>query len=517
MERLRSRKGIPGHPVSRTALDMSENEAEYFGIRSRKMSDPVTPPAVPPEPDRGCPGTLLSPAAIDYVERLQRDGRQLLSFITRRSDRTPIPSGTAAGQMPPIDLLLADPRRVAGDRDALGKLVGYVDILSRRAWPASISSINITAGYLKPTPQVVGTQPGARKPEAAGDAPLLSSDSAQVRRQAASLRATIKWVRRCAIFAAGLSILLLMHIDDGRRAVQQSTAVRADLDAIYADLAKLDADKEWFFHPDAAGNPPAQVERAFVPYCKPRLPALRGTTEPDRVAHEAAVKALLAKDPWREPRTALSNAACGRLGQLQVREDIVSARLAIWNARNEAILPQYWFAQITRWIGERFGWPAPAIPGGPDILWPTTVAAGSWQQTEFRTNSSVAVLSGYVLPMLLGCIGGCVHALRRVNDKLATWTLEELDGAYSVLRVLLATTLGGLLGLIWNAETPVQVGGFSLSLAAVAFFIGFSLEVVFDVIDAMVRGASDKLRGPAKPPADLPNGTPAQAPAGQGG
>lgn len=485
--------------------------------RGQNMSGLATPVDPAPRPDLGCPRMPPSAAAIDYVSRLQRDGRLLLNFITRRSDRSPMTGGVEPDQPhPPVELLLADPACVACDAAKLARLVAYVDILSRRAWPATVSTINITNAYLKARlpeaapPAGKGAQPagGAGQPPPA-DAALSSSESPQVRHQAALLRRTMKRIRLFAMFAAALSVLLLMHVDDGRRAVQQLGLVRAELDGLYADLTKLDAEKEWFFHPAARGQPPAEPPRVFVPYCKPRVPAFRGP-EDERADNDAKVERKLKEETWREPRTTQSNAACGRLGQAQLREDLVYARLATWNARNEMLLPQHWFRVVRQWIESLLGYPAPAIPGGPEIAWPATISVSAWQQTELRTNSNIAVLSGYVLPMLLGCIGGCVHALRRVNDKLANWTLEELDAPYSVLRVLLATTLGGLLGLIWNADAPVQVGGLSLSLAAVAFFIGFSLEVVFDVIDAMVRGASDKLRGPARPPADLPG-----APGGQ--
>jgi hypothetical protein len=134
---------------------------------------------------------------------------------------------------------------------------------------------------------------------------------------------------------------------------------------------------------------------------------------------------------------------------------------------------------------------------------PDTVRPEWWQRTEVRAAASISVLTGFVLPLLLGCVGGCAYALRRLDQKLSDWTLEVRDGSHSLLRVLLATMLGGLLGVVWSGDQPVQLGGFALTLAAAAFFVGFALEVVFTVIEAMVDGVAGKLRAPAPPPPPL--------------
>jgi hypothetical protein len=65
------------------------------------------------------------------------------------------------------------------------------------------------------------------------------------------------------------------------------------------------------------------------------------------------------------------------------------------------------------------------------------------------------------------------------------------------MRVLLASILGGLLGAVWSGNEAVSVGGVDLSLAAAAFFVGFALEAVFSLIEAMVASVSGRIRGEA--------------------
>jgi hypothetical protein len=84
------------------------------------------------------------------------------------------------------------------------------------------------------------------------------------------------------------------------------------------------------------------------------------------------------------------------------------------------------------------------------------------------------------------------------------------DGWHAVLRVLLATMLGGLLGVVWSGDAPVQLGGFALTLAAAAFFVGFALEAVFTVIEAMVEGVAGRLRTPPSAPLPLAAPPPTQ-------
>jgi len=117
-----------------------------------------------------------------------------------------------------------------------------------------------------------------------------------------------------------------------------------------------------------------------------------------------------------------------------------------------------------------------------------------------------------VLPLLLGFIGGCAFVIRRITERTGNWMLDYQDGAQSLVRVLLAMMLGGLLGVVWTGGETVSLGSMTLSLAAAAFFVGFSLEVVFSMIEAMVAGVADKLRAQvAQPATAAPVGIPIQS------
>ena len=127
-----------------------------------------------------------------------------------------------------------------------------------------------------------------------------------------------------------------------------------------------------------------------------------------------------------------------------------------------------------------------------------------------RAIDGIARLTGYVLPLLLGGIGGCVFVLRQFDEKLRNFTLSANDGVAAAARVILASTFGGLLGLVFGTDGPVQLGGFSLQLAAWAFFLGYSLETVLKALDALIDGVLGKLKPAAETKKEVAMAPPAK-------
>jgi hypothetical protein len=404
--------------------------------------------------------------ATDYIRGLQRDGRLLLRFAARRPDRPigpAVPTAlTATGDhVAAWSVLTADPAEVVHDQTKLATLVACVDDLSRRAAPASVATIRLSSAYLR-IPLEDNEPPPA------------------VATRAATLRRIMEWITLIAVLATGVGVLLLAHVDDGRRAVQQLQEVRRELTTTYGELAKLPAGAWTTVEaPSRDGEPrPTALFPTFCP----------GDDNERRPL------------PGRHPSSAESSGAqaaalCGQWSQASLREELTFLRLAAWNHRTHILVLGGVFDAICRWIHGRSA--CSTLPAASD----DDKMPRHWERTEIRTAGAISVLTGFVLPLLLGCVGGCAYALRRLDQKLSDWTLEFHDGSHAMLRILLATMLGGLLGVLWTGNELVQMGGFTLSLAAAAFFVGFSLEVVFTVIEAMVDGVAGKLRAQATAPA----------------
>jgi hypothetical protein len=131
------------------------------------------------------------------------------------------------------------------------------------------------------------------------------------------------------------------------------------------------------------------------------------------------------------------------------------------------------------------------------------VSAEEWQTSELRTASLMAGLTGVVLPMLLGLLGACTYVFGEFDSAVRSCTLNGREGVQGVLRMLLGAILGGLLGLIWTAGRGVRVEGVTLSLGAIAFVVGFSVEIVFRILDRAVASVTRRLMNSA---ANVPPG-----------
>jgi hypothetical protein len=418
---------------------------------------PAAPPLSAPSQD--------DTRTIAYVRDLQQDGRLLLRHVARRPDR-PLAvalGDTAAGPLA-LPALTADPVEIARDPARLQSLAATVDALSRQAAPANASTIRLTGAYLR----------------------IEDEDDVS---PVAFLR-SVKWLRRfirgimfSALIAMLLALALLAHVDDGRRATQLLRAAQAEIQATYVELNKL-PDTAWVSVRPDSGLPPGALQ-----------PVCGGETTPP-----------IGRVPAANAEGARAAALCSTLWEAGLRQDLAFLRLARWNARIGRLVP---FSSSLFGAdpfadrgasGPREGGHGPSATSPQDNV---KVKARDWERTEIRTASVISTLTGFVLPLLMGFIGGCAFVLRRLDQKLSESTLEIRDGLQAILRVLLATILGGLLGAVWSGDEPIQLGGYALTLAAAAFFVGFALEAVFTLIEAMVEGVAGKLKGAATTPATV--------------
>jgi hypothetical protein len=124
---------------------------------------------------------------------------------------------------------------------------------------------------------------------------------------------------------------------------------------------------------------------------------------------------------------------------------------------------------------------------------------------------AVFVLQGFVLPLLLGWLGAGVNALRQINDeeRLRSITLKKVPG-YRV-RMLLGAIGGSTIGLLISSNNEVN-GGLMVSPLAMAFLVGYNIEVFFAVIDRFIKHVKDSFSNEPKPdekpdPAKAPSGS----------
>jgi hypothetical protein len=318
-------------------------------------------------------------------------------------------AGQEAPPFPPgvyLVLLTKSPQEIAENDVLLRQLCSSIEVLTELAAPANVSSIYLTSAFLRDeTSSIASTE----------------------------ARSAARRLRRWAMITAMLGLLffcfavmLLVHVDRGRREIQQLGQVRQEYRLIIASLdQRHDTDQIAICTKDLSNSQP-QSSAAYQPWCE-------------------------------------------RLRDVLQRMDIASRGLGDWNIISYRLA----YALPIRWLGERQPLPA-------------DLSEERWDASELRASAIMAGFTGFVLPMLLGLLGAFTYVYRDLDRRVQTATLVPGDSLHGTLRILLGTILGGLLGVVWTNGQPIQLEGVALSLTALAFFVGYSVEVVFQTLDTII-------------------------------
>jgi len=170
---------------------------------------------------------------------------------------------------------------------------------------------------------------------------------------------------------------------------------------------------------------------------------------------------------------------CDRLREAWYRMRIVRADLEAWNA----MWSWFSFVPLGRLPQDSQNHPGSALPELQQ------------EASELHASANMAGLTGFVLPMLLGLLGAFTYVYRNFDGNIRAERLSSGDGARAMARILLGMMLGGLLGVIWTNGQPIELEGVALSLGALAFFVGYGVEVGFQMLDHIIAGTVSGLRG----------------------
>jgi hypothetical protein len=235
-----------------------------------------------------------------------------------------------------------------------------------------------------------------------------------------------------------LAIMLLIHTDQGRHAIRQLQELKLQYNQTVSSINDLNAGGA-----GAGGGAPCPNP---------------GSPVRDRIA------------------IARLQALCDELNDLSGRRQIIEQQLRGWNAVSDRLA----YLTAMRWLGG-----ARSLPAG--------LSEAEWTAAESRASAMMSTLTGVVLPMLLGLIGACAYVFRDLDQQIRTWTLHRGAAWHGMLRLLLGVMLGGLLSVFWNSGTTPRLDGVPLSLAALAFFVGFGVEIVFRTLDTVIAAVAEKI------------------------
>lgn len=125
-----------------------------------------------------------------------------------------------------------------------------------------------------------------------------------------------------------------------------------------------------------------------------------------------------------------------------------------------------------------------------------------------EVRQTISLYGQWVLPALYGALGALVYYLRSVlNPVLPDPPMEKI-----IHRVALGAFAGVIFAWIWTPDaTPDHTfNGLTLNYFAIAFLIGFSIEVFFSVLDRMVQSIQETVSRPP-PAAPVPPTSPVPA------
>ncbi len=340
-------------------------------------------------------------------------------------------------------------RAMAGEADpGIGRLVDFADLLV--ASPEIIANDPVqlrrlySALVLANTLAAPATVVSVRLTYAFEGAEAGTHESTQDDRRIAAF---LRWQARCvAVFGVSLLLIttvLIAHVSTGKQIIRQLDSISSEWTSITAEIASF------------------------------RNGSGRAGTDTSSLA---CANSLGLMNAVVEGNTAQQ--LCARLQEVALRKRIVVRELALWNHGNERM--RYIFPIL---LDDR------TIP----LL---DVSETEWETTPLRTSALLTLLTGTVLPPLLGTLGSCTYVYRRLTNQIHSFTLERAEGLQVILRIILGSILGGLLGVIWTDGRPIHLEGMDLSLTALAFFVGFAVETVFTIIDRTIAAVGTRVRPP---------------------
>ena len=396
----------------------------------------VDPRASPPISTGPVPGprTPVEPSEemIANVAHLLSDCRVLLRYLVLRKPEAMQEFTLVQGTQPPQP---AD----AGPLQA--KPVVYISLLDET--PAKIASTPLLLGQLYTSITTLShlAQPAnvasIHLTSAFLDLGITNQDRPNIVRQKRSL---VRWTLATGLFGLLMfiaTIALLAHVAQGRKSLQQLHAVQSEYEKTLAAIEQTNL----------------------------RRPREPGTLTDCQLTPVEPFNAIVA---GQEPLCTIKI--------IERRMQIVRGELYDWNRLSDLVTGAQWRDWRSTQTAEAGG-----------------ISQQQWQSSELRTAIRLAVFSGLILPVLLGLVGACTHVYRDFSRRLYAWTLYPADGLRVTLRILLGGILGGLVSVIWVRDQPIELEGLTFSLATLAFFVGYGVEIVFRTLDVFIAGVLKKI------------------------
>lgn len=400
------------------------------------------------------------------IRQMQGDALLLLKFVAGRFDKSVAPKApiiiNSPGMAPVVterDAFLRDlssvlkeaPESLAADNVKAGFLFGAIDYLTCLSKPATIDTIKFTRAYTD-----AHLPPGS----------ALVQINTSIEGKARYLRNLMRIFY--GLCAATLFIVLMMmaHVVSGQRIMANLVSERTELSHVWDRIeAAVAGDNTQTGTGGTAETKKTKVSAAQ--FC------------PDSPKGKAEEKDPPSAVPTQNP---FASQICGKFNDLQKKVALTYQQLGVWNGATDNF---YYFFPIPTWLR-----PNVILPASGDD--PPVLKRSEWEQTELRTEVMLVGLANYGIPVLLGLLGSMVFAFRTINTKIDLCSLDDRDVYQTILRIILGIILGGLVSIVFDFG-GVDLSGMKLSLWAIAFLVGYGVQIVFEALDRLVALGASKV------------------------
>ncbi len=122
------------------------------------------------------------------------------------------------------------------------------------------------------------------------------------------------------------------------------------------------------------------------------------------------------------------------------------------------------------------------------------------RRVRLSTDFALVILQSYLLPVLYGLLGASVFVLRSITREISNVTFSEESNRSYLLRLALGTLAGLIIGWFVFLLPAQSVVG-SISPLALAFLVGYNIEIVFSLMDRLIEVFTrPEDGGPESPP-----------------
>jgi hypothetical protein len=159
----------------------------------------------------------------------------------------------------------------------------------------------------------------------------------------------------------------------------------------------------------------------------------------------------------------------------------VQANLSV-DAATQALGARAWLCRVLLDVSDEFRFSTMLGLGFYSYSLPPT------SSLTYQIQADMAALNGWILPLLYGLLGATVFLMRNILDTRT----PHIEVFSSILRIALGGIAGIVIGWFWapGPSKTAELAAITSAPFALAFLVGFSIDILFSLLDRLNRVAS---------------------------